>query len=134
MISGVQSADVPRVWPAVVDLIKRATGRFDAGYDETHVLERLKRAEMQLWIVGEDSIQGVVITEVQIHPQFKVLGLSIVAGDKIDDWIEEADDLLTRFARHHDCKYLEGYGRKGWARKLKSRGFEEYSITIRRAL
>ena len=134
MISGVKSSDVPRVWPAVVDQIKRVTDRYDAGYDESHVYERLIQAEQQLWIAGTDSIEAVIVSEIQIHPLFKVLAVHIVAGTHIDAWLDELVALMASFGKHHGCKYLESSGRKGWIRKLKSHGLEDHTITIRKAL
>lgn len=134
MITGVRAEHIPKLWAQVMPLIKRVTDRFDAGYDETLVYERLLSGDHQLWIIFDDDLKGVFVTEVQIHPFFKILSVPIVAGDEMDTWLDDLVSTTVEFGRHHDCKYIEGYGRKGWVRRLSDYGFKDYSVTVRREL
>jgi hypothetical protein len=92
------------------------------------VLQRLKDREMQLWMCGDEAI---AVTEIMVMPDFKILAVPIIAGSNVAKWMPEFSDTMKEFGRIHDCKYIEGYGRKGWIKTMKEFGFKEYSITIR---
>ena len=132
MIRGVLASDIDSVWDRVKPEVTRALVRFDPGFDEEHVRQRLKKRELQLWLCN--GFDGICISEIIIHPQFKVLSFPVVAGENIDDWLLPMMEVGEAFGRHHNCKYIEGYGRKGWLRKLKPYGWNDHSITTRKEL
>lgn len=131
MIAGVLSKDVESIWPFVEPLVQRVIDRFDMGYQSEHILEKLKARDQQLWLCGS---KGIATTEITRTAEFGVLGVPIVAGDDMNEWLDDLFNVLRNFAKQHDCKFLEGYGREGWVRQLKPYGFEKYSTVVRMEL
>jgi len=131
MITGVIPEELDLVWPSVKEEVVRVINRFDFGFDSDHVLKQLKETNMQLWLCSGDAI---AVTEILVMPDFKVLGVPIIAGKNMRDWLPDLVGILKAYGKHHNCKYLEGYGRKGWERMLDGDGFKPYSITTRCAL
>ena len=129
MIVGVLSADIDSLWAQVEPEIARVTSKFDTGEKPEHYYHRLINREQQLWLCNGG--EGLFITEVKIFPEFKLLAVPIVAGRHMDQWLEGMVDMSKAFAKHHHCKYIEGYGRKGWLRALHKHGFKDYAITTR---
>lgn len=82
------------------------------------VYKALKEKECQLWIVRDEVIRGVVVTEIYTYPTgLKAVNVLFVAGDWIDMWIhlwERVED----WAKANGCTVAEFRGRKGWFRKL----------------
>jgi hypothetical protein len=129
LISGVLAPDIDSVWIQVEPEIARVTDRFDTGERPEHFYQRLIKREQQLWLCNGG--EGLFITEVKIFPEFKLLAVPIVAGKNMDKWMVGMVDTCKAFAKHHQCKYIEGYGRKGWLRALHKHGFKDYAITTR---
>lgn len=128
VIEGVLADDVDAIWPAVEKQVNRVLDSFDFGYGADYVHGKLKEKEMQLWICNGDA---VAVTEILIMPNFKILAVPLVAGEGMSDWLPDLVETLKEFGREHDCKYMEGYGRKGWVKALAFGGFKEYSVNTR---
>lgn len=65
--------------------------------------------QFQLW--KRDN--SVVITELVVYPRCKSLRIFLAAG-KMDE-VLDIEKHLCKYARHHECKFIEhGGGRKGW--------------------
>lgn len=128
MIKGINHDQIDAIWPVVERQVNRVLNRFDFGYQADYVYQRLKAREMQLWLCNGDA---VAITEIILMPDFKVLAVPIVAGSGMKAWIRDLVATLKDFGRQHDCKYMEGYGRKGWVKELAFGGFKEYSVNTR---
>lgn len=68
------------------------------------------------------------ITQINVFPQFKVLHFMIVGG-KLESIIAKKSQF-ERIAKEHNCKYLSFSGRPGWARALKTHGWEHKFTTM----
>ena len=132
MINGVLAADIDSVWAMVKPAIARAHVSFDPGFDAEHIRRRLKERELQLWLCNGG--EGVCITEIKVMQEFKIFAFQILAGKNMDDWLAELLETGEAFAKHHDCKYLEVFGRKGWLRELKPFGWKPHAIITRKEI
>ncbi len=122
-------SDIDSVWDQVEPEITRAIERFDIGEGVEHIRERLINRDQQLWICNGGD--GVCISEIKICPDFKILAFPIIAGKNMNEWLDDLVVIAKAYAKHHQCKYIEGYGRKGWLKALNEHGFKNYSITTR---
>jgi hypothetical protein len=125
MVSG--EAVIPH-WPHVEPILQRALDRFDYGSDADDVLGDIIKGWRDLWLIGDDSI---AITQVNRLPKFAVLDISLLAGDRIDQWLSDLVIAFTNYAEAIGCKYIDGFGRKGWTKKLEAYGFKPYSYDVR---
>lgn len=123
------ASDIDSVWDEIEPEIRRVTDRFDIGEKPEHIRERLRNREQQLWLCN--GLDGVCVSEIKVHPEFKVLAFPIIAGEDMSQWLDDLVDIARAYAKHHNCKYIEGYGRKGWLRALNEYGFKDYAITTR---
>jgi hypothetical protein len=81
---------------------------------------------MQLWIKWNDKGPiGAFVTQILNYPQLNVLLVLLLGGKEFLEWREEVDELLHRFGKEHDCKYVEFFGRKGWGNYLKDINYKE---------
>lgn len=129
MIRLVPSQDLPKVWPQAVPQIERILERFDYGSSTDDILINLMTGTRQLWEVNGG--EGYAITRINNLPQFSVLDVSLLAGHNMGDWLEPLIDQLHMYAKALGCKYMDGFGRKGWTRKLEKYGFRPYSYDVR---
>lgn len=124
IISAVLPHDIENVWHLIHDYMDGAAkythGRFKV---EDIKQQLLSNPRQQLWIAYDDKIYGAVITEVLTYPQMKTLIMHFTGGVELPKWKDEMLSVLRRFARDHQCKVIESYGRTGWKRVFKNDGF-----------
>lgn len=125
-IGGVPPEAVMRVWDKVEPLLARVV-KPETGYSLESVLTALQMAQMQLWVVND--FQGVVVTRIELRPLHKVLWVQFIAGDNLDDWLDDWVLVQEGYARHNGCAAIEFSGRKGWNR-FKSPHAKEYRAVL----
>jgi hypothetical protein len=126
MIHGIQSKDVNDAWQYaeefIVDALKHGIGE----YLPEDIKLMCQDRRMQLWIKWNDKGPiGAFVTQILNYPQLNVLLVLLLGGKEFLEWREEVDELLHRFGKEHDCKYVEFFGRKGWGNYLKDINYKE---------
>lgn len=126
---GVSAAMLEDAWPAVWPLIEKALDKTWASnyYNEYDVYQAILDRDMQLWVcVVDNTVTAALVTQVLEYPRVKTFDILFVGGDNVDKWLNEAWEELKLFGKSHNCKYMRGFGRAGWQRKLKN----EFSNSI----
>lgn len=94
-------------------------------------LERVYSKDAQLWLIRKgQNIAGCVITEIYDTRRGKTCAVPVLAADDMDAAVPVAVDMISRWAREHDCKRLECVGRRGWTRVLKRFGGQELATVV----
>lgn len=131
-IGGVPIEQIMSVWSKVEPLLQRVV-KPQTGFDLMSVLTALQLGQMQLWVVGD--FQGVVVTHVVHRPLQNVLWVQFLAGDHMDDWLDDWITVQEEAARHYNCEAIEFQGRKGWNKiHEKHRDYKPVLTTFRREL
>lgn len=122
--------DVDLVWPVVKPMLQRAIEYNQGDFDTNYVLSRLMDSTMQLF-VGYDTkdIIYAAVTEILPYQKLRALRIVLMGGKDIDSWVDTK--IFERFALSQACERIEIVGRKGWIKKLKSRGYKQthYIVT-----
>jgi hypothetical protein len=116
-IGGVHPRQVALVWDRVEPILARVV-KPHTGYSLESVLTELQLANMQLWVIGD--FQGVVVTQIYVRPLHKVLWVQFLAGDHMQEWLDDWVETQDEYARSNDCKAIEFCGRHGW-NKIRER-------------
>lgn len=69
---------------------------------------------------------GAAVTEFITYPNGKALNVFAGGGDSnasLQEFIETFEPSLVTWAKATDCRWIIGYGRPGWERVLKARGY-----------
>ena len=132
-IGGVPPMEIMSVWDKAAPLLQRVV-KPESGYDLGHVLTQLQMARWQLWVIGD--FQAVAITEIQIRPLHKVLWCQFVAGDDVDEWLDDWERVMSEYAKAMDCAAVEWSGRRGWAKfqQKYSKVYKAVMTTYRKEL
>lgn len=107
-------------WPQVSVLIAPSLALMDSGYTSADLLVAVQARDKQLWLINHG--QAAAITSIQVLPQWKKLIVEYLGGSGLCSWRDEWFAAMQHYAQHHHCKYIEVYGRKGWARLARARG------------
>lgn len=82
----------------------------------------IEAGKFQLW-PGEKC---AAVTEVQEFPRAKFFNVFLAGGDL--DEIRNMVPWFQSFGRHMGCTKLTATGREGWARALRSQGWEKAKL------
>ena len=101
--------------------VERAQGREDVDT----VWEHVKTGSHQAWMIFETPKKplGAMVTHIAEYPLRDMLSIDWLAGENMDDWIEDLLTNLERFAKETRCVGLEIIGRPGWAKYLAKYGW-----------
>ncbi len=100
---------------------------------ETHsfgdVRKMLLDNEAQLW----STEKGCVVTFISHFPQSSLLTVWLAGGD-FEQVMTEHEDAINKFGKDQGCSIIYVLGRKGWKRKLRTRGYVEHATVVSRKL
>tara|TARA_B100001093_G_scaffold298234_1_gene284375 strand:+ start:1323 stop:1724 length:402 start_codon:yes stop_codon:yes gene_type:complete len=126
IITRVPSEDVEFIWSQVAPLLEKA---LDETYSIKDILYGLANDRMQLFISWHDNkVESAVVTEIAQYPKSKVLRYFLAGGTNLENWLEEIQAVIEKFAKKENCTHLEVAGRKGWVRKLKGFRVKAYLL------
>lgn len=83
------------------------------------VAYEVERGEAQLWVEGD----GMLVTQLDYKPHEVILIFWLAAGDMED--VLGLEELASAWGREIGCTRARMTGRKGWARVLADRGWEQ---------
>jgi hypothetical protein len=129
---GVPIALVPKVWPLVVGWIAASLTAGKADIDADEVLRRLDHGSMQLWLLWDDLTErakGCLVTELCDSVRGNYCNLVVVAGYDFKSW-RHCTETIKQWARARGCVRLEGGGREGWERLVKSDGWRKVRTIV----
>lgn len=133
-ISGVLSKDVDSVWFHVKQILARVVLP-STGHTLDSVRKKLKKAKMQLWLIGAEPL-AVAVTEIQQRPAHDVLYVLFLAGGGLKDWRDDWATVMEEYARANGCAAIEWNGRHGW-NKIRGSAYRDYKpigVTFRKEL
>ena len=114
------------VWPSVAKVLKRSVATAEGKYEVDDLLDFILNDELVLWVVLDttnDEVVAAITTRLIEYPQGNAMALDWVGGTRMQEWLPMAHPIMVRYAEDHNCKYLEGYGRKAWGRWLGKYGW-----------
>ena len=129
----VKVGDIDLVWPVVLPMLQRAIDLNDGDFDGNHVYERLMEDTMQLFVgYNTDDIIYAAVTELIPYQYNKALRIVLMGGKQINSWVDTK--TFEKFGKLEGCNRLEIVGRKGWVKKLISRGYKQTHYIVTKEL
>jgi hypothetical protein len=126
MIQGITSKFVEPAWEYVEDYIADSLKHGVGEYTTDDIKQLCQSKQMQLWIKWDDEeVKGAFVTQILNYPQMKILLVLLLGGNDFIKWRDEVDEVLQRFGKEHNCKFVEFFGRKGWGNYLKDINYKE---------
>lgn len=124
---------VMEAWPKIEPVLSRIVGK-DGREDLLDVAGALLKGEYHaMLVVDGDEIASVCIVQINQYRASKVAHIVYVAGKCLTEWLHFLDSL-EGFCKAHGVTDVEGTGRRGWERLLKSHSYRVVSSTIRKRL
>jgi hypothetical protein len=128
------------IWPKAVEILAPALEYTDGREDLVSLYRRLAEARAQLWAgldpanPDDPEIKAVAVTCLVTYPRDKALRIEYCGGGDMVGWQGPIIDLWTKFALDHGASRLELFGRKGWARELRDKGWTQPLVFMEKRL
>ena len=125
------------MWPNVAKVLEKSVFTAKGKYEVNDVLDCILKDELVLWVVldtTDDEVVAAITTRLIEYPQGNAMAMDWIGGTRMKEWLFMAQESISRYARDHKCKYLEGYGRKGWNRWLRKYGWKPDYIAYKMEL
>lgn len=134
MLYGIQRGEIDAVWPEVRPWIAAACKRSRGKFDAEDVKARLFKGVDQLWIWKSPTAFAVGITSIENYPKQDVCTIRIVTGTNAAEWELSAMDTIRCWAKANGCSSMSLCARPGWAKRLRSQGFEQTHVFLEQSL
>lgn len=129
----IQLVDVRTVWPIVAPMLARGA-YYSAGRTDMHAIyEALQNSFQLLWVAYDDAdseIAAAFTTRVAAYHKRSSLVIDCAGGSKMRQWLTVASKTFRAYARDAGLDPVELYGRPGWARVLKSCGWQQKLVVL----
>lgn len=111
---------IPLHWPFIWKILQPAVER-GGEHTERSVLTALLHGGMVLWVDagGIEEADAALVTSWCDYPAGRIGFAQFAGGANAQDWIIEAIDTLSAWARGMGCKELRLIGRKGWGKLIE---------------
>ncbi len=130
-ISSVLREDVPSIWGIIEPMLDKALQYNPGRLDTIDVFSDILVGNYSLWVIldtDEEKIVGCSVVQIYEQPRARVLCIQYLAGESVDDWLEDALEVMNNFALSNQCSIIEAKGRVGWTPRLKKLGFETPAV------
>lgn len=121
---------VKLVWPLAEPMIERAILHSDGLLKIGDIEGGVKDGSKQLWvIVGGDKCLASIVTEIINDTCF----IWAIGGEEMREWLP-LHTQLEAWAKGEGCDAVHFFGRLGWLRTMRSRGYERRLVVMRKEL
>lgn len=123
---------LPLAWPVAAPLLAPAVALSDGRYNLAAVYEKCREKFALLWLVDDEKDETVAafVSRIAAYPRKKMLCIEFLGGDRMPEWVESVDHVLTNYARDAQVEGIEMAGRAGWTRPLGTLGWRQSAVTL----
>ena len=132
MFSAVPKQVIDVVWEDVVKVLKPAVDTAKGKLGIKDIKEYLSNGLYELWVVMDGTkVVAAITTRIIEYPERKALAMDFIGGERMKEWLPQAQKTIEQFALDNNCSHLEGYGRKAWIKVLKRYNWKPEYIAYR---
>ncbi len=123
------------VWPDIRGYLQPAVERSGGRWTMEHILSGLLLGQQGLWVIkNNNTVAGVLTTEIVNYPAKKMLAIHFLGGEQIDAWYWVMSDALVQHAQRCGCAGIETSARAGFWKWFKQDGFVKSSVFYERSV
>lgn len=111
-------------WPLLAPWVDLAIKRSGADLTADQVCDETRDGDAWGFLVIDGAaVIGGYVTRTERESLRKVVRLLAGGGERFAEWMDDALTLMRRQALMFGCSHLVASGRRGWIRRLHSRGW-----------
>lgn len=124
--TGIDPMHIELAWPTLWPLLQAAYERSDEQPEPTEILARIRKNELQAWLVYYNNmpVAGILTrllreaTSGELHCH-----LWLIAGSHLTSWADDFLSKLIPWAKAEGCSAITTSSKRGWGRRPARYGF-----------
>lgn len=127
IIRALQQDQIDPLWHLVEPLLRLAVDVTPDKLSTDDVLQQTHEGVYGIWVIIDEKNKDIVAaaaTRIGEYPKGNALCVDFVGGKRMREWLPDFAERMREHAKHNNCKWLEGYGRRAWERWLKPHGWK----------
>lgn len=126
---------LPLVWPHVIPLLSQGKEHWESFATMESLYLDVSSGTRQLWTMNyEGEFVMALFTEIVSYPTTRVLNILWLGGSGLEVALYLFLDFIELWAIRQGVSSVQVFGRKGWVRKLKRRGYEQTKWVVSKDL
>ena len=128
---------ISRYFKEITAEFERLQARFPADVNVAHMWKMVYAGERRLWLVLDgDRFVSAMLTEMKAIDAtgLKTATLIDMAGTEAAQSAEDICGTLEEWAKAEGAKFAQVFGREGWDRYLKQRGYRKHAVVWRKEI
>ena len=126
---------LPIAWEQVSPMLQKGLDMSHGEIALEDIYRDLCKGIGKLYVVVDNGAPiAAFIIELREFRRKKVCFVPYIGGERLDEWCENMLGLAEEIARAEKAAAVYGMGRRGWARKLRDSGYQEYYTTVGKEL
>jgi hypothetical protein len=123
-------------WHEIEPLLELAIDKSNGELDMQSIKSRIDEKKIALCTIFDTDqkklIAVLTFDMFTFDTGMKVLNIQCAGGERLDEWIDQVDEIANSMAKRHNCNKIYIIGRNGWARKLRERKYEHAHTVLSR--
>lgn len=136
-IIGTMNREQWQWWPEIKPFIEQALEHSRGEMSADDCMTRTGLGLGLMWMVYNvqtRTLVGAAYTENIDYGKKQSLRIVALGGKEFDNWSRKLDRMLCEYATAERLNFVELVGRHGWARKLKTMGYEPVYVVCLKEL
>lgn len=140
IVTIVEDKYIDGVFEQVKHLLQKPIDRGLGEYTIDQIRDLVISGRQQLWVgIDEETNDFLVsaVTQIVPHVSGQIHMETILTGavaNTMEKWFEESAKTLEEFGRLNGADHFIFYGRPGWRKMFKKRGYKEYYVAMSKDL
>lgn len=132
--TGVPAHMLTDAWPVVEPLIVKACAGSNGRFQPGDIAKAIATKDFQLWTVLDDGKATMAaLTRLVKFPRLVACELMACVGEGRENWLDNLS-TIELWAKEQDAAQFHAIARPGWARVLKSKGYEHTHSLLEKTL
>ena len=134
----ISKEDILKFWDKLEPLLNKAVLLDQDTYGIENLKLSLQKGTYSVWVAYDDedsrSILGAITTRIiTVASKRKGISIDFIGGTRMKEWIDIGHETIENLAKHNDCAFIQGYGRRAWE-KYNKFGWKKLHTTYRKDL
>lgn len=140
IVTIVEDKYIDGVFEQVKHLLQKPIDRGLGEYTIDQIRDLVISGRQQLWVgIDEETGDFIVSAVTQIYPRIsgqKHLEIILTGAvpHTLKKWFDPSVDAMEAFGKANNADHLIFYGRRGWSKLYKKRGYKEYYVAMSKDL
>lgn len=119
-------------WGEIEPFVSAAVDESNGELTVESIKAKVESGEIAIATVFSDEtlVAAISFDIIEFDSGMRVINIQCAGGTMMDKWFEQVEAIANNLAKSHNCTKIYIIGRKGWARQMKSLGYEPIHTVI----